>query len=185
MIALYDEMIFNDFRNQIIGNFLEMFREFAAALGLIAFIAALIALVVIIKKFPNRNNSHDWRLGFAVIFIPVCIMFICKFGLKVCYEKYLDTHPNELNWNISIETVYYKEDIYSGGLRNKRYRNTYYLYFNQEKNDKNKIKVKEEIFGKVKKGEKMYVVRNSENNIILVYSMKDYKYVKDEQLKDN
>ena len=31
----------------------------------------------------------------------------------------------------------------------------------------------------------MYVVRNSENNIILVYSMKDYKYVKDEQLIDN
>ena len=31
----------------------------------------------------------------------------------------------------------------------------------------------------------MYVVRNSENNIILVYSIKDYKYVKDEQLKDN
>ena len=65
----------------------------------------------------------------------------------------------------------------------------YNLYFNQEQENNNsntnKIKVKEDIFNKVKEGEKMYVVRNSENNIILVYSMKDYKYVKDEQLIDN
>ena len=185
-LTLNDELIFNEFRNQIIDNFLEIFRPIAGVFLLI-FIIILIALFSIFvnrrKKFPNKKNTTFGLLLFFSLFfiIPVCIFFIWQFGLKVCYEKYLDTHPNELNWNISIETVYYKEEEYGG-----RYHGyDYYLYFNRVKNYKNKIKVKEYIFDNVKEGEEMYVVRDSKNKIILVYNIKDYKYVKDEQLKDN
>ena len=159
MVTLNDEMIFSDFKNKIIDNFLEMPMALFSVIFYIMIVTAILIVYIVIKrKFSYKINLIDFAIIPSSFFIAACINLICIFGLRTCYEYYLDTHLNELNWTISTETVSYKEDVFVGGRYGHRY--IYNLYFNQEQennnsnNNTNKIKVKEDIFYKVKEGEK-------------------------------
>ena len=116
MITLNDEIIFSDFKNKIIDNFLEMPMALLFVIFYIMIVTAILIVYIVIKrKFSYKINLIDFAIIPASFFIAACINLICIFGLKTCYEYYLDTHLNELNWTISTETVSYKEDVSVGG----------------------------------------------------------------------
>ena len=116
MVTRNDEMIFGDFRNKIIDNFLEMPMALFSVIFYIMIVTAILIVYIVIKrKFSYKINLIDLAIIPASFFIAACINLICIFGIKMCYENYLDTHSNELNWTISTETVSYKEDVSVGG----------------------------------------------------------------------
>lgn len=187
MIELNDEIILADFENQIIENF--TMTSWAISFISMIFIFAIVSAMY--KMLREKLGIRSWKnIVIVEIAILLVILSLQWFSITIAqnyYKQYINKHPDEVDWTISIEKIYNKEKT----VHHRRSSN-YYLYLNkqQEKssnseNSRNIINVNQDLYNNVEIGDKMYVIRNKKNKIILVYDINKYKYVNDEQLKIN
>jgi len=100
-------------------------------------------------------------------------------GITGTYYNYILNKNNnieESDWYLKIETVTKKEVI------NKRRSKDYYIFFGNSFENGYKKKVVKNEYNNISEGDKMYVIMDSKNNIIVIYSTKKYRYENDVKL---
>jgi len=137
---------------------------------------------------PNIHICQIIKIRCGMLYFGIIVfIFIISLvlGIKVVrgitgtyYNYILNKNNNieESDWYLKIETVTKKEVI------NKRRSKDYYIFFGNSFENGYKKKVVKNEYNNISEGDKMYVIMDSKNNIIVIYSTKKYRYENDVKL---
>lgn len=193
MSILTNEIILEDIRKVIVDYLCGKVTNFFDTIALIFFGLVFIISCIFIKKCKGKKYENF-----------ICVMFLCPIPaflitviqFEIAFNVILKIPVNSIieqsnivesyDWSISNETVINKKR--DGG----RYSSGGRIYFddtmsasNREHFTTSSYHVKGEPYKKINEGDEMYVIRDSNQRIIKIYSTEKYRYKDDVKLLIN
>ena len=126
-----------------------------------------------VKRRARRKKAKNLKNNIIGLFVATIIFSLLDLG---CIFMIKDSYGNKDNWKIEIDTItslsHYTDYETDSNIGNEVYEARVGEY-------SRRIKISEEEYNDLEKGDKVYVVIKGESLVVDLWDTKEYKYVGD------
>ena len=170
MKELTDEMVQKSINSD---NFIGIIMLIILLIFTIIFICMMIGLKIQLKEEQEEKKAKDLKNNIIGLFVATIIFSLLDLG---CIFMIKDSYGNKDNWRIEIDTItslsHYTDYETDSNIGNEVYEARVGEY-------SRRIKISEEEYNNLEKGDKVYVVIKGESLVVDLWDTKEYKYVGD------